>query len=747
MALGNSAGISFSGLSSGIDTASLITQLAAMERRPIARLQAQQAMLQTRKTAYDTFKGLLVGLGTAVSTFNNPGAFEVMKATSSNTDLASITASTSASIGIRELKVNQLATAHRVSSTAQQNSSQALGLSGQFKIGESTISVTATDTLQTIAAKINESGADATASLVDGGAGNAYLTLASKQSGASHQLSLTDLNVQGPLSARDGVLARLGLVSLPAFTGDLPSQTSAVLSATDQPLSDVLGYSPGPQTLEIAGQSVTVDFSVDTADSFVAKLSALRGVEARINGNRIEILSDTSLDSPVLTELGFSSGTASTSLSEQTVTQLVAAQDAQYVLDGIALTSSSNTLSNVMPGATITLKAADPTKTINLTVERDTDSVMSTAKGLVTAYNRINQFIRDNSSFDAETYGTGILFGDSVASQVSGLLNSTLFNSVGGLTTSISNLTQIGFSLDDSGNLAVDDTALRTAIETNPTGVANLLRATGTTSSSALNYVSGSSKAKPGTYAVSITQLATQSSNTAAIAQTGATGAEEVLSFAGTAFGSNGVALVVAAGTTQEQVVSLINSDTRLRDLVEASVVDGKLSITSKRYGVATDFTVTSSAAATETSTGIGTTAVHVSGVDVQGTINGEAATGSGRFLLGNVGNANTEGLQVEYTGSTLGDAGTVTYNQGMGGMIFNALDTFTNFQDGLFVTTNKTLDDQIADLDSQINRIVERADARTVELRNRFAAMEAAMQRSQAQLAQLTQSLASMPR
>ena len=79
--------------------------------------------------------------------------------------------------------------------------------------------------------------------------------------------------------------------------------------------------------------------------------------------------------------------------------------------------------------------------------------------------------------------------------------------------------------------------------------------------------------------------------------------------------------------------------------------------------------------------------------------------------------------------------------------MIFKALDTFTNFQDGLFVTTNKTLDDQIADLDSQINRIVERADARTVELRNRFAAMEAAMQRSQAQLAQLTQSLASMPR
>ncbi|MBL8060584.1 MAG: flagellar filament capping protein FliD [Chthonomonas sp.] len=745
MALGNSAGISFSGLSSGIDTASLIEQLSALERRPVVRLQAQQALLQTRKSAYDTFKSILVSLNGAVSSFNNPGAFDTFKGTSSNTDLATITASANASIGIRELKVNRLASAHRISSSAQQSSTAALGYAGQFKIGESTISVVATDTLQSIATKINESGADATASIVDGGAGNAYLTLASKTSGVSNQLELQDLNVSGPISTRDGVLAKLGLVAVSAFSGDLPALTSGVLSSTTDPLAGVMGVDPGPRTINIGSQSITVDFAVETAETLAQKLTALNGIEARVTGGRLEVIADSAIDSPDLVELGFSASTANITLAAQSQTQLVAAQDAEYVLDGITLTSSSNTLKDVIPGTTITLKAADPTKTVNLTVERDTESVMNLAKGLVTAYNRVNQFIRDNSGFDGETYESGILFGDSVASQVSSQLNTTLFNSVAGLTTGLSNLTQIGFSIDESGNLSVDDTELRTAIESNPTGVANLLRSTGTSSNSAMTYLSGSNKTKSGTYAVNITRLATQTTSTASIGQTGSTAAEEVISFSGAAFGTTGVALVVSAGSSQQNIVDLINSDTRLKDTVQASIVEGKLTITSKRYGAASDFTVSSSAAAAANTSGIGTTAVHIAGLDIEGTINGEAATGSGRFLLGNVGNANTEGLQIEYTGSTLGNVGSMTYSTGMGGMIFSALDTFINFQDGLFVSTAKSLDEQIADLDSQIDRINERADQKTVELRARFAAMEAAMSRSQSQLAQLTQALSGM--
>ncbi len=751
MALGNSAGINFSGLSSGLDTEGIITQLSALERRPILRLQQQQARLQTQKAAYEAFRSALVGLNQAVSGFNSSTAFNVMKATSSNAELVSITATGEASQGIREIGVTRLATAERLSSSAQTSATAALGFTGAFKINDVTVNVTSTDTLQTLATKINGAGAGATASLVDGGTGRAYLTLTSSKTGAENALRLEDLNVTGPISAREGVLAKLGLETLAAHNTPLPGVISQEYASDTQSLNDLMGTSLGVEELKVNGQTVIVDYATDNLTTLAAKINAVPGTDARLVPSQgrfqLEINGDVAPVIEGLDAFGMTSTTVQTNFAAQNPTRLVDAQDAQYTLDGIALTSASNTITSVIPGATITLNSADPIKKANLAVTRDTDTVMGTVKGLMTAFNRVNSFIRDNSTFDSESYETGILFGDSVAAQVSSALNNTLFSAAQGVTGAFRNLTQIGFSLDSDGNVAVDDAALRNALETNPNAVADLLRSTGSSASSALTYVSASNKTKaspPGGYAVNITQLATQTTATGAAAQTGPLGAEEVVSFSGGQFGSNGVALVIPAGSTQEEVIAKINNDSRLKDLVSASSVDGKLVISSKRYGAASDFTVASSAAAGPNTTGIGTTgqAVKLAGVDVQGTINGEATIGSGRFLLGSVGNANTEGLQIEYTGSTLGAVGTVQVSKGLGSMMFDSLDTFINFQNGLFVNTNKSLDDQISDIESRIDRINTRASSKAVELRARFAAMEAAMARSQQQLAQLQQSL-----
>ena len=753
MSVGNSAGISFSGLSSGIDTDSLIRQLTALERQPITRLRTQQAMLQTKKSAYDAFKNLLVSLNTASSSFNNPGAFDSMKATSSSTDAVSISATAGASIGIRELKVNRLATAERLSSSAQTSASAALGYAGTFRVNDISVSVTATDTLQTVARKINEANAGATASIVDGGDGHAFLTLTSSKTGAANSVRLEDTSVVGPLSAREGVLSKLGLSTVSAFQGDVPGFQSGTVSDANVALNAAFGINEGVRDISIGDRKISVDFSTDTLTTLAQKIKDLTGTDAQVVADgpnfRLNILSDTEIDISAPDEMGFSSTRLPLDLAAQNPTRLVTALDAQYVLDGITLTSDSNILTSVIPGTTITLKQADPTKTINLTVERDTESVMNTVKGLMTAYNRVNSFIRDNSQFDSDSYDSGILFGDSVASQVSSALNATLFASVSGIASSLRNLTQIGFALDDKGNVTVDDTALSAAINANPTDVANLLKSTGSSANEALTYVSSSNKTKASPlngFDVVVTRLATQSKTSGFAAQTGPTAAEEILSFSGTAFGTSGIAVVVPAGSSQTDVLNKINNDSRLKDIVSASIVDGKLTVSSKRYGASSDFTVSSSTAATATSTGIGTTgqATHSVGFDIEGTINGEEATGSGRFLLGKAGNANTEGLQIEYTGTTTGTVGAVKFSRGVGAMMFDSLDTFINFQNGLFVNTSKSLDDQIADIDSQITRINTRADDRAVSLRARFAAMEAAMQRSQQQLAQLQNALGS---
>lgn len=753
MSVGNSAGISFSGLSSGIDTDSLIRQLTTLERQPITRLRTQQAMLQTRKSAYETFKNQLVALNTAASAFNNPGAFDGMKSTSSNTDLVSFSATSTAPIGIREIKVNRLATAERLSSAAQTSSSTALGYSGTFKINDISVSVTSTDTLQNIAKKINDANSGATATIVDGGTGHAFLSLTSGKTGEANKIKLEQVGASGPISNREGVLSQLGLAQITSYQGNLDGFQSELVGSSSQTLNDALGLSEGTRIVKVNNQDIEVDFTSDTLTTVAQKIKNITGVDARITtdigGSRLEVFGDAPFTILGLDELNMTPRSIAVDLASQSPTILVAAQDAQYVLDGITLTSDSNTLTSVIPGASITLKQADPSKTVNLTIERDTEGVMTTVKGLMTAYNRVNSFIRDNSKFDATSYDTGILFGDSVASQVSGSLNATLFASVSGLTSTFRNLTQIGFSLDQAGNVTVDDTVLRNAINSSPTEVANLLRSVGSSTNSAISYVSSSNKTKASPtdgFDLVVTQLATQTKITGAQAQTGPTATEEVLSFTGTQFGTSGIALVIPAGSSQTDVVNKINNDSRLKSSVTASVVDGKITLTSSRYGTASDFVVSSSAAATATSSGIGTAgqAVKTVGVDVQGTINGEEATGSGRFLLGKAGNANTDGLQLEYTGTATGTVGKVKFSRGIGAMMYDSLDTFINFQDGLFVNTGKALDDQIADIDSQIDRINTRADSKAADLRARFSAMEAAMQRSQQQLAQLQRTLGS---
>ncbi|WP_218275347.1 hypothetical protein, partial [Pseudomonas sp. GP01-A4] len=80
---------------------------------------------------------------------------------------------------------------------------------------------------------------------------------------------------------------------------------------------------------------------------------------------------------------------------------------------------------------------------------------------------------------------------------------------------------------------------------------------------------------------------------------------------------------------------------------------------------------------------GPGGEGVSVAGLDVQGTINGEPATGSGQFLPGNTGNAKTEGLQIQYTGATTGAVGSITFSQGVSMVASGLANSFTDTVNG----------------------------------------------------------------
>jgi flagellar hook-associated protein 2 len=115
-------------------------------------------------------------------------------------------------------------------------------------------------------------------------------------------------------------------------------------------------------------------------------------------------------------------------------------------------------------------------------------------------------------------------------------------------------------------------------------------------------------------------------------------------------------------------------------------------------------------------------------GLDVAGTIKGEAATGSGQILTGNDDEANVDGLIVKYTGATTGAVGTVTLTLGTAELFDRALFNMIDDYEGYVAFRQDSLQDSIDDFDGQIKEMEARLDRKMETMINRFVAMEVAL-------------------
>jgi len=117
------------------------------------------------------------------------------------------------------------------------------------------------------------------------------------------------------------------------------------------------------------------------------------------------------------------------------------------------------------------------------------------------------------------------------------------------------------------------------------------------------------------------------------------------------------------------------------------------------------------------------------SGQNVAGTINGEAATGSGLVLTGNEGNANTAGLAVRYSGTVNNnDAGTIQLTLGVAELFDRTLYGITDIYDGYVAFKNQSLQDSIDSFDTQIERMEALLTLEQERLTNRYVQMELAL-------------------
>jgi flagellar hook-associated protein 2 len=733
----------------------------ALAQQPLTTMQNQVSTIQSQESVYNTLSTDIAGIATAANNVSAQGAFNTVSATSSNTSTATITTTNASAAGNYNLSVTQLAQAQKVASSAFTDTTSGLGLSaGTFTVDGKAVSVNATDSLQSIAQKINSLGVGVTASLINGGSGSAYLTLASQNSGAANTIQMADVS--------GNALSSLGLTSSTGSPTIRQSITNGAASeaftSSTSSIATMTGVPSGSSgTFTVNGTSFNINYDTDSLQSIANEINGANiGVTASIQTN-------TNSGSATTYQLNIASSSGSTAptftdpnnllqgigvLQQAPANQLVKAQDANYSLDGINLTSSSNTITTAIPGSTLTLlsgsSSSPATSTLSLT--QDTSTIDSNIQSFTSAFNTVVDYINQNSTYNSTNNTSGPLFGDPVAEQAQSQLNNMIFSNVSGLTGSYTNLASIGFSYTSTGDLTVNTSILNQALASDPSGVAALFQATGSGSNANLSYVSSTSSTVPtgsGSYNVDITQPATQATFTAAQQQTSDTTASENLIFSGSAFGSSGTYVMpVTIGNSLQETINQINSDSTLKNVVVASNNNGYLTLTSKLYGSSGDFSVISSSPASSSDSGVGTAGegTMVNGQDVAGTINGEAATGNGQFLTGKSGNKTTDGLQIQYTGTSTGSVGSVSYTNGIAVQLATLAGSFTDPTNGVIATAEAGMNQQITDLQASETALQTQLTDQQTNLQNEFNSMETAMATAQRQSTQLTSMVNGLP-
>lgn len=186
------------------------------------------------------------------------------------------------------------------------------------------------------------------------------------------------------------------------------------------------------------------------------------GTEAAIT--KIEVTGNTDLQNFI----GYDKAGGSTSnFSEQAVT------DAQFSIDGISITSQTNTITDVIGGVDLTLNKTTSSPT-SLSITRDDTVATQAIEDFVTVYNSLQDTIQTLTAYDVANQTSSALTGDSLARRVQTELRSALNTASSGGTNPLS-LSQIGITTDPiTGKLSVDETKLGDALSNDLQGVTSL---------------------------------------------------------------------------------------------------------------------------------------------------------------------------------------------------------------------------------------------------------------------------------
>jgi flagellar hook-associated protein 2 len=283
------ASIQSLGIGSGLLTNELVDSIIATEREPAEnRLNAEQALLEARISAYGEINASVSAFSTALQSLSLPSTFNASTATSSNESAVTATASSVAVSGNYLVEVEALASSHSLASGAYENLDDTVG-SGSltFRFGKisfdeednyqsftvngdsstKTIAINSTNnTLAGVRDAVNSADFGVQASIIDDGSGFRLL-FTSKESGADNSLEIV----------------ATGDSAVQAFNYNLASESvslNAVTAAGSTDLADGGGLAGLNKTfsLNYNGVELSVDVaseaSIDTTSEAIAAIQS-----------------------------------------------------------------------------------------------------------------------------------------------------------------------------------------------------------------------------------------------------------------------------------------------------------------------------------------------------------------------------------------------------------------------------------------------------------------------------------------
>jgi flagellar hook-associated protein 2 len=433
----------------------------------------------------------------------------------------------------------------------------------------------------------------------------------------------------------------------------------------------------------------------------------------------------------------------------QNLSQTVTAQDAEFKVDGVSITKSSNTVTDVIAGVTLNLLKTNAGGSTTLTVARDTATVKASVGAFVKAYNDVNKTLKDLTAYNADTKTAAVLQGDASVRSIQSQIRATFTSALVGVNGAYTRLSDVGVSFQKDGTLAVDSVKLQSAIDSHFDDIAGLFAAVGKASDSVIAYAAATDKTQPGAYAVTVTQLATQGTvvGSAAAGLTITAVSNDTLNVivdgvSATVTLGAGTYTASALATEVQSKINGVSAISAAGSSVTVTQSGGILSITSNRYGSASAVGVGGGNGKTNL---IGATPTETAGVDVAGTIGGVAAGGSGQFLTGATGSA-AEGLKLQVTGGATGSRGTVNYSRGYAYQL-DALTTTLLGSSGPVTSRTDGITRSVKDLDNQREMLNRRLVSIEARYRREFTALDSLVARNRSISDFLTQQLASLPK